>query len=330
MKQRRLGSSNLTVSTLGLGCMGMSDFYGPADFDDSLKLIRKAVDLGINFFDTADMYGVGHNEVLVGRALKKCRDKVIIATKFGNMRRVDGALLGVNGQPDYVNACCDMSLKRLGVDVIDLYYQHRVDPQVPIEETIGAMADLVKAGKVRFLGMSEASPATIRRAQAVHPITALQTEYSLWSRDPEKELLPLCRELDIAFVAYSPLGRGILSGKYRSPEQFAPGDYRLVMPRYQDKNFKRNMKLVRRLKALAKEKKCTAAQLSLAWVLSRGDQIIPIPGTRHVKFLKDNIAALDVTVTAQEAADLEAIFIPEAVSGNRYHDYGMQLIDGQG
>jgi aryl-alcohol dehydrogenase-like predicted oxidoreductase len=330
MKQRRLGSSNLMVSALGLGCMGMSDFYGPSDFDESMKLIRKAVDLGINFFDTADMYGVGHNEVLVGRALKKIRDKVIIATKFGNMRRVDGALLGVNGKPEYVKACCDMSLKRLGVDVIDLYYQHRVDPQTPIEETVGAMAELVKAGKVRFLGLSEASPATIRRAQAVHPIAALQTEYSLWTRDPEKELLAVCRELDLAFVAYSPLGRGILSGKYRNPEQFAENDYRLVMPRYQDKNFKRNMKLVRRLKAMAKIKKCTPAQLSLAWVLSRGDQVIPIPGTRHLKFLKDNIAALEVAVTAAENKELEEIFAPEAVSGNRYHDYGMQLIDGQG
>ena len=330
MKQRRLGSSNLTVSALGLGCMGMSDFYGPSDFDDAMKLIRKAVDLGINFFDTADMYGVGHNEVLVGRALKKVRDKVIIATKFGNMRRVDGALLGVNGKPEYVKACCDMSLKRLGMDVIDLYYQHRVDPQTPIEETVGAMAELVKAGKVRFLGLSEASPATIRRAQAVHPIAALQTEYSLWTRDPEKELLAVCRELDLAFVAYSPLGRGILSGRYRNPEQFAENDYRLVMPRYQDKNFKRNMKLVRRLKALAKTKKCTPAQLSLAWVLSRGEQVIPIPGTRHLKFLKDNIAALEVAVTAAENKELEEIFAPEAVSGNRYHDYGMQLIDGQG
>jgi aryl-alcohol dehydrogenase-like predicted oxidoreductase len=327
MKQRKLGSSNLMVSAIGLGCMGMSDFYGPSDFDDSLKLIRKAVDRGINFFDTADMYGVGHNEVLVGRALQKVRDRVIIATKFGNMRRVDGALLGVNGKPEYVKACCDMSLKRLGIDHIDLYYQHRVDPQTPIEETVGAMADLVKAGKVRFLGLSEAAPATVRRAQAVHPIAALQTEYSLWSREPEAELIGLCRELEIAFIAYSPLGRGILTGKIRSQEQLAENDYRLVMPRYQDKNFKRNLKLVRKLKALAAAKKCTAAQLSLAWVLSRGDHVIPIPGTRHLKFLKDNIAALDIALTPAEKVELETIFAPDAVAGNRYHDYGMTLVN---
>jgi aryl-alcohol dehydrogenase-like predicted oxidoreductase len=327
MKKRRLGSSNLMVSAIGLGCMGMSDFYGPSNFDDNVRLIKKAVDLGIDFFDTADMYGVGHNEVLVGQALKRVRGKVVIATKFGNMRRVDGALLGVNGKPEYVKAACDVSLKRLGVDVIDLYYQHRVDPQTPIEETIGAMADLVKAGKVRFLGLSEASAATLRRANAVHPIAALQTEYSLWSRDPEGEILSACRELDIAFVAYSPLGRGILTAKYRSPAAFTEQDYRLTMPRFQGKNLKRNLKLVRQLKALAGRKGCTPAQIALAWVLSRGENVIPIPGTRHTKFLRDNIAAIDITLTSEEIRELESLFTSEAIQGARYHEQGMSLVN---
>jgi aryl-alcohol dehydrogenase-like predicted oxidoreductase len=259
--------------------------------------------------------------------VKKFRDKVVIATKFGNMRRVDGAYLGVNGKPEYVKAACDMSLKRFGLDVIDLYYQHRVDPGTPIEETVGAMAELVKAGKVRFLGLSEASSATIRRANKVHPIAALQTEYSLWTRDPEAEILATCRELNIAFVAYSPLGRGILTGKIRSAENLTADDYRLGMPRYQGKNFKKNLKLVRQLKALAKTKGCTPAQAALAWVLARGENVIPIPGTRHTKFLRDNIAAVDISLSAAEVRELETVFAPESVQGNRYQDNGMALID---
>jgi aryl-alcohol dehydrogenase-like predicted oxidoreductase len=327
MKTRTLGSSNIKVSAIGLGCMGMSDFYGPADVNLSLHLIRTAVEWGVTFFDTADMYGVGHNEVIVGQALREFRSQVVIATKFGNMRRLDGAMLGVNGQPEYVKAACEMSLKRLGVETIDLYYQHRVDPDVPIEETVGAMAELVKEGKVRFLGLSEAAPETVRRAHAVHPITALQTEYSLWSRDPEKELLGLCRELGIAFVAYSPLGRGFLSGKFTSQDAFSANDYRRVMPRMQGENMKKNLTLVKKLAELARGKKCSPAQFALAWVLARGEGIIPIPGTRHAHFLRENITATDIELGPDELKTLDELFRPEAVSGDRYHPAGMNLIN---
>jgi aryl-alcohol dehydrogenase-like predicted oxidoreductase len=326
MKKRLLGSSNLAVSAIGLGCMGMSDFYGKSADKDSVRLLRQAVDWGINFFDTADMYGVGHNEWLVGQALRDLRDKVVIATKFGNMRRVDGAMLGVNGRPEYVKAACEMSLKRLGIDVIDLYYQHRVDPQTPIEETVGAMAELVKEGKVRFLGLSEAGADTIRRAQAVHPIAALQTEYSLWSRDPEGQILDTCRELGIAFVAYSPLGRGFLAGKFRTPEELSPKDFRRSMPRMVGDNLKKNTTLVEKLQGIAETKKCKPGQLALAWVLARGDDIIPIPGTRHAEYLRENIAACDITLSRSELDELDRIFQPQAVYGTRYNEAGMRRV----
>lgn len=326
MKKRLLGSSNLAVSAIGLGCMGMSDFYGKSADKDSVRLLRQAVDWGINFFDTADMYGVGHNEWLVGQALRDLRDKVVIATKFGNMRRVDGAMLGVNGRPEYVKAACEMSLKRLGIDVIDLYYQHRVDPQTPIEETVGAMAELVKEGKVRFLGLSEAGADTIRRAQAVHPIAALQTEYSLWSRDPEGRILDACRELGIAFVAYSPLGRGFLAGKFRTPEELSPKDFRRSMPRMVGDNLKKNTTLVEKLQGIAETKKCKPGQLALAWVLAQGDDIIPIPGTRHAEYLRENIAACDITLSRSELDELDRIFQPQAVYGTRYNEAGMRRV----
>jgi aryl-alcohol dehydrogenase-like predicted oxidoreductase len=326
MKKRLLGSSNLAVSAIGLGCMGMSDFYGKSADKDSVRLLRQAVDWGINFFDTADMYGVGHNEWLVGQALRDLRDKVVIATKFGNMRRVDGAMLGVNGRPEYVKAACEMSLKRLGIDVIDLYYQHRVDPQTPIEETVGAMAELVKEGKVRFLGLSEAGADTIRRAQTVHPIAALQTEYSLWSRDPEGRILDTCRELGIAFVAYSPLGRGFLAGKFRTPEELSPKDFRRFMPRMVGDNLKKNTTLVEKLQGIAETKKCKPGQLALAWVLAQGDDIIPIPGTRHAEYLRENIAACDITLSRSELDELDRIFQPQAVYGTRYNEAGMRRV----
>jgi len=326
MKKRLLGSSNLAVSAIGLGCMGMSDFYGKSADKDSVRLLRQAVDWGINFFDTADMYGVGHNEWLVGQALRDLRDEVVIATKFGNMRRVDGAMLGVNGRPEYVKAACEMSLKRLGIDVIDLYYQHRVDPQTPIEETVGAMAELVKEGKVRFLGLSEAGADTIRRAQAVHPIAALQTEYSLWSRDPEGRILDACRELGIAFVAYSPLGRGFLAGKFRTPEELSPKDFRRSMPRMVGDNLKKNTTLVEKLQGISETKKCKPGQLALAWVLAQGDDIIPIPGTRHAEYLRENIAACDITLSRSELDELDRIFQPQAVYGTRYNEAGMRRV----
>ncbi|HVP19736.1 MAG TPA: aldo/keto reductase [Spirochaetia bacterium] len=327
MKKRVLGRSGLAVSAIGLGCMGMSEFYGKSDDVSSIDLIRKAVELGITFFDTADMYGVGHNEMLLAQALRGgYRSKVVIATKFGNVRRIDGASLGISGRPEYVAAACDMSLRRLGIETIDLYYQHRVDPQVPIEDTIGAMAALVKAGKVRFLGLSEAGVGTIRRAHAVHPVTALQTEYSLWSRDPESEILAACRELGISFVAYSPLGRGFLTADLGDPARLDEKDFRRLHPRMTGDNLKKNRELVQRLTTVAKKKRVTTAQLALAWVLSQGEDIIPIPGTRHEKYLRDNIAATELTLTPEDVALLEDIMPVGVAAGDRYSAEGMKRV----
>lgn len=326
MQMRTLGTTPVQLSALGLGCMGMSEFYGKADDAASVQLMHQALDLGINFFDTADMYGVGHNESLISWVLRERRADVFIATKFGNMRRVDGAFLGVNGSPDYLTAACNASLRRLGIETIDLYYQHRVDPKVPIEETVGAMADLVQAGKVRYLGLSEAAPATIRRAHAVHPIAALQTEYSLWSRDPEDELLATCRELGIGFVAYSPLGRGFLTGAIRNPTDLEAGDFRQIGPRFQGENLAKNLELVKGVEAMAAAKGCTPAQIALAWVLAQGDDIIPIPGTKRPAYLLDNLGALAVELTADDRATLAAIFPRDAVHGLRYPETSMQSV----
>ncbi|HVU12576.1 MAG TPA: aldo/keto reductase [Phototrophicaceae bacterium] len=327
MKTRILGSSGVTVSAIGLGCMGMSDFYGKSDDVASLALLETALELGVNFWDTADMYGTGHNEMLISQVLRHHRDQVVIATKFGNMRRIDGAILGVNGSPEYVRSACDMSLKRLGVDHIDLYYQHRVDRNVPIEDTVGAMADLVKAGKVRFLGLSEASAQTIRRAYAVHPITALQTEYSLWTRDPEGEILDTCRELNIAFVAYSPLGRGFLTGQVSQPDQLEATDFRKHNPRWREGNLEQNLALVEQVKELAAAKGCTPAQLALAWVLAQGENIIPIPGTRREKYLRDNSGAVDVPLTPDDLAAINAAFPAGAAAGTRYAETMMDRVN---
>lgn len=327
MKTRILGNSGIAVSSIGLGCMGMSDFYGKSDDVKSLALLEKAVELGVNFWDTADMYGTGHNEMLISQVLRHHRDEIIIATKFGNMRRIDGAQLGINGTPEYVKSACDMSLKRLGVDHIDLYYQHRVDPNVPIEDTVGAMAKLVKAGKVRFLGLSEASVKTIRKACTVHSITALQTEYSLWTRDPESEILDTCRELNIAFVAYSPLGRGFLTGQVTQPDELEPNDFRRHNPRWREENLKQNLALVDKVKDIAAAKGCTPAQLALAWVLAQGENIIPIPGTRREKYLRENIGALDVVLTAADLAQINAVFPSGAAAGTRYHETMMNRVN---
>jgi len=327
LKKRKLGSSGVEVSAIGLGCMGMSEYYGPSDDAASVDLLRRAVDLGITFFDTADVYGAGHNEMLLGQAFRgPLRDRVLIATKFGNMRRIDGAALGTNGRPEYVKAACDMSLRRLGVRHIDVYYQHRVDPDVPIEETVGAMAELVKEGKVRFLGLSEAGARTIRRAHAVHAITALQTEYSLWTRDAEGEILSTCRELGIAFVAYSPLGRGFLTGALRHPNQLDPRDWRRTNPRMRAGAFERNRRLVEKVEDMARRTGCTAGQLVLGWVLSRGPDVIPIPGTRQEQFLKDNIAAAELTLSAAELEELGALVTPQNVAGTRYDEAGMKRL----
>jgi aryl-alcohol dehydrogenase-like predicted oxidoreductase len=327
MKIRTLGKSGIGVSAIGLGCMGMSEYYGPSDDESSISLLRKAVELGVNFFDTADMYGVGHNEMLLAQAFRgRLREKVIIATKFANMRRIDGGYLGVNGRPEYVKAACEMSLKRLGVKHIDLYYQHRVDPEVPIEETVGAMAQLVTEGKVRFLGLSEAGAKTIRRAYAVHPITALQTEYSLWTRDAEGEILDTCRELGISFVAYSPLGRGFLTGAFKNPQQFARGDFRSMNPRMKAGNFEHNRSMVQKIEEMAREKGCTAAQLALSWVLSRGEDVIPIPGTRQERYLKDNIAATELSFSKADLAALGGLVEPSKVAGTRYDEVGMKRV----
>ncbi|MHB8347928.1 MAG: aldo/keto reductase [Acidiferrobacterales bacterium] len=318
MEKRKLGSQGLEVSALGLGCMGMSEFYSGRSDAAALETIARALDLGVNFLDTADMYGVGRNEELVGKAMRGRRDRFVIATKFGNMRGPEGQFLGVNGKPDYVKQCCVASLKRLGVDVIDLYYQHRVDPNVPIEDTVGAMADLVREGKVRYLGLSEAGAQSIRRAHAVHPISALQTEYSLWSRDPEDEILPVTRELGIGFVPYSPLGRGFLSGRIKSIDDLAPDDYRRNSPRFQGDNFQKNLALVQQVEEIAKEKQCTAAQLALAWVLAQGNDLVPIPGTKHISLLEENAGALNIELTTVDQDRINAILPPGAAFGTRY------------
>jgi len=320
MKTGMLGSEGLAVSELGLGCMGMSEFYGRRDESEAIATIRRALELGVTFLDTADAYGPFTNEQLVGRAIEGRRDQVIVATKFGSVRGPNGERLGIRGDPDYVRQACDASLERLGVDTIDLYYQHRVDRNTPIEDTVGAMADLVAAGKVRYLGLSEASPATIRRAHAVHPISALQTEYSLWTRDPEDDVLPTVRELGIGFVAYSPLGRGFLSGQIHSPEDLAEDDFRRENPRFQGENFARNLELVERVRAMADEKGVTASQLALAWVLSRGDDVVPIPGTKRRRYLEENVAAVEVELTTAEIDEIESVFPRGAIAGERYAD----------
>ena len=325
METRTLGTQGLTVPALGLGCMGMSEFYGARDEDEAIATIQRALELGVTFLDTADKDGPFTNERLVGRAIAGRRDEVVLATKFGNVRGEQGERLGIRGDPDYVRKACDASLERLGVDHIDLFYQHRVDFETPIEETVGAMAELVQAGKVRHLGLSEASPRTIRRAHAIHPITALQTEYSLWTRDPEDEVLPTVRELGIGFVAYSPLGRGFLTGQIRSADDLAEDDFRRNHPRFLGDNFQRNWDLLEEVRAVATEKGVADAQLALAWVLSRGDDIVPIPGTKRRRYLEENVGAVDVELTDEELERIEATFPKGAASGARYAD--MSTID---
>ncbi len=320
MEKRTLGSDGLEVSALGLGCMGMSEFYGSADEEEATATIRRALDLGVSFLDTADMYGPFTNEKLVGEAIAGRRDEVVLATKFGNVRGLGGERLGVRGDPDYVRECCEASLQRLGIESIDLYYQHRVDPGVPIEETVGAMGELVEQGKVRHLGLSEAAPETIRRAHATHPITALQTEYSLWSRDPEDEILPTLRELGIGFVPYSPLGRGFLTGRFRSRDDLPEDDFRRESPRFQGENFDRNLELVSRVEEIAAEKEVTAGQLALAWVLAQGDDLVPIPGTKRRSYLEENVAAVEVELSDADLRRLDEAAPRGSASGDRYAD----------
>ncbi|PIG95078.1 aldo/keto reductase [Gloeocapsopsis sp. IPPAS B-1203] len=321
MKTRNLGTQGLTVSEQGLGCMGMSEFYGTGDEAEAISTIHRALDLGVTFLDTADMYGSGTNEKLVGKAIRDRRAEVILATKFGIIRGEDSSFRGVNGSPEYVRQACDASLQRLGLDYIDLYYQHRVDPNVPIEETVGAMAELVQQGKVRYLGLSEAAPTTIRRAHATHPISALQSEYSLWQREEvEDEILPTIRELGIGFVAYSPLGRGFLSGQITSPDDFAPDDFRRNLPRFQGENFNKNLQLVERVKEIAAEKGVTPGQLALAWLLAQGNDIVPIPGTKRQKYLEENVAAVDITLTSAELQRITEVAPKGVAAGDRYAD----------
>ncbi len=329
MNERVLGKNGLRVSAIGLGCMGMSEFYDPKQMndDESVRVIHRYLDAGGNFLDTADVYGSGRNEVLVGKAIAGHRQRVVLATKFGNVRGASGEFLGVRGDPQYVRECCEASLKRLRVDVIDLYYQHRVDPKTPIEETVAAMSELVRAGKVRYLGLSEAAPATIRRAAAVHPIAALQTEYSLWTRDAEAEVLPTVRALGIGFVAYSPLGRGFLTGQFKTIDDLPADDYRRHSPRFQGENFQKNLDLVRKIQDLAAAKSCTPSQLALAWVVAKGEDIVPIPGTKRAKYLDDNLGATGVSLTPAELAQIDAILPPGAASGERYHAQAMQAVN---
>jgi aryl-alcohol dehydrogenase-like predicted oxidoreductase len=327
MKYRELGKSGPMVSAIGLGCMPMSEFYGAHDDEQSTKTIHHAISIGVNFLDTSDTYGRGHNETLVGNAIRDRRDKVILATKFGIVRRPDGSWIGINGRPEYVRSACDASLKRLGLDHIDLYYQHRVDTDTPIEETVGAMAELVKGGKVRYIGLSEAAPATIRRAAATHPIAALQTEYSLWSREAEGEILETCRELGITFVAYSPLGRGFLTGKIKTIDDLAPDDWRRRSPRFQGENFEQNLRLLRRIEEIASEKRCTPAQLALAWLLAQGEDIVPIPGTRHAARVEENAESVNVALSREELARINESLPPAAVAGTRYPEAGMSYVN---
>jgi aryl-alcohol dehydrogenase-like predicted oxidoreductase len=327
MKKRHLGTGGPEVSAIGLGCMGMSEFYGSTDEQESIATIHHALDEGVFFLDTADMYGSGRNEELVGKAIRDRRDEVFLATKFGNVRGPNGEFAGVRGDPDYVRQACDASLRRLGVEVIDLYYQHRVDVNVPIEETVGAMAELVDAGKVRYLGLSEAAPDTIRKAHSTHPITAVQTELSLWSRDAEEGVLPTVRELGIGYVAYSPLGRGFLTGQFRSADDFPEDDFRRFHPRFTGENFEKNIALVREVEDMAREKGCTTAQLALAWVLAQGEDVVPIPGTKRRKYLDENIAAVDIRLSGDDLRRLDQILPPGAAAGERYHARGMETVN---